>query len=367
MMVRIPVAIYPFCAEILPLVKVFDIIQETFILKQLVSPSGFGLAGHDAGYACNHPDVGITVTDEFDYKDGEWTTLLLIEPIMIKEEADYSYEEIIHGATFHGKRIIFVSASKQYDDKINELIKLRQDDMIELISYVRDETPEYGIERRFHDVEVPVILVGGLLEEADTFEVLLKLAEKLKSENMNPLVITKHPMGEVLGLHNINHIWNNSDYTEAEKISTINLHVNNLVKEKRPEVVLVEAPDAVLRYNDYATNGFGIRTYMFCQACSPDRFICCVPFELAVDDYLNAISIKFEETRGISITSVHASNVLVDVQGLMQKKRISIIYNNINFVKEKILKERTPSQIPIHSVILNGIDGMYHDLFEDEG
>nr|WP_308742309.1 hypothetical protein [uncultured Anaerocolumna sp.] len=361
----IPVAIYPFCAEILPIVKTFNKLQESFVIKRLISPSGFGLTGHDAGYVCNHPDVGFVVTEEFNFEGKEWTTLILFEPIMIKEKIDYSYVDIAEAAILYGKQVIFFSASEEGDNKINQLSKLYSD-KIEIKPYITYKNHAHNEEHKFYDMEVPVILVGGLLEEADNFEVLLKLAVKLKMENTNALVITKHPMGELFGFYNLNHIWNCTDHSEAQKINEINRYMNSLLKEKRPEVILMEAPDAVLKYNDYAVNGFGIRTYMLCQAVAPDRFICCVPFELAVGEFLDAISKKFEATLGVSITSVHASNILIDMQDLKQKFDISIVYCNLKFVRQQLLKEGRQYQIPVYSVVMNGIDEVYNNLFENE-
>lgn len=361
----IPVAIYPFCAEILPVVKTFEKLQNLFVINCLISPSGFGLSGHDAGYVCNHPNIGIVVTDEFNYDDTEWTTLILFEPIMIKEKVDYSYGVIAEQAVLHGKHVIFLSSSAKVNDNIKELSDLYFD-KIEIREYIKSNGNYRKVGQIFHDVEVPIVLLGGLLEEADNYEILLKLASKLKLENVNTLVFTKHPIGELLGFHNMDHIWNCSDYSEAQKIKEINHYINSIVEIERPEVILLEAPDAVLRYNDYAVNGFGIRTYMLCQAVTPDRFVCCVPFELASDNFLSVISLGFEKTLGASITSVHASNILIDTQELMQKRDISIVHSDLKFVREQLFKEREHSKIPIYNVVVDEIDELYNDLFENQ-
>lgn len=360
----IPVAVYPYCAEVLPLVKTFAKLQDNYEINSLISPNGFGLTGRDAGYVCNNPEVGLIVSDEFNYKDAEWTTLILLEPIMVKEQVDYSYETITEQAVLHGKHVIFLSASLKVDDKIRKLSELYSN-QVEIRSYIQSNGNCSEEEPRFHDIEVPVILVGGVLEEADSFEVLLQLSVKLKTDNMNPLVFTKHPMGALLGFHSMNHIWNNTGISEAQKIKEINSYINYMVEEERPGIILLEAPDAVMRYNDYAVNGFGIRTYMLCQAVTPDRFVCCTPFGLSFENFLNQISLKFEKTLGTPITSVHVSNVFIDYQDLIQKHNISFMYCNQKFVRER-LKIREHSQIPIHSVVLDGIDELYSDLFEDE-
>lgn len=78
-------AIYPFCAEILPVIKLFENLQKEYSLKYIISPKGFGYVEQDAAYACNHPQIGIKVLDEIPFDKDDWSTLLLFEPIMKKE------------------------------------------------------------------------------------------------------------------------------------------------------------------------------------------------------------------------------------------------------------------------------------------
>lgn len=359
---RIPVAIYPFCAEILPVVKTFEKLQELYSIKRFIAPSGFGLTGQDAGYVCNHPDTGIQVTDEFDYERDEWTTLILFEPIMLKDKISYSYDAIAEQALKSGKRIIFIGVSVKV---MNQMIKLSEfyPDRIEIRTY-KDIGHNYS--KSFHEAEVPVVLVGGLIEEADTFELLVKLAVKAKEDNVNALVFSKHPIGGLLGFYNMNHIWESTALNEVQKVEAINNYINYMVEYLRPEVILLEAPDAIMRYNDLAPNGFGVRTFIICQAVTPDQFVCCLPFIYAVDDFMNAISKGLDKTLGSPITAVHVSNVLVNSQELIHKHDISIVRSNMKLVQSQLSKESEHSRIPMYDVVSDGIDALYNDLFKNE-
>ena len=74
---RIPAAIYPFSAELLPAVKYFERLQDRYTLTKLISLPGFGLGGKDAAYACNQPETGFLVTEELWGEDPSWETLLV--------------------------------------------------------------------------------------------------------------------------------------------------------------------------------------------------------------------------------------------------------------------------------------------------
>lgn len=363
---RIKVAIYPFCAELLPVVKTFEKLQNHYTISRLVSPRGFGLTGHDAGYACNHSDTGIIVTDEFDYDHAEWTTLILFEPIMMKEKMDYPYEMIAEQAIQSGKHVVFLGASTKVNDQMNKIFD-QYPNQIEIRTCLNWNSKRL-VERshNFHEAEIPIVLVGGILEEADVFEVLLKLAVKMKEEGVNALIFTKHPIGGLLSFQNMNHIWDFTNCTEAQKINELNHYINNMVDSIRPDVILLEAPDAVMRYNDKAPNGFGVRTFMICQAITPDQFICCVPFGYAVGEFISAISLGLEKTLGSPITAIHASNVLTDHQEIIQRNDIMIVHSNRKSVRDQLIKEGVNSRIPMYDVVRDGIDSLYNDFFYNE-
>lgn len=71
-------AIFPFHKKLLPIARHFHEMQSKYELTELIALPGMGLAGKDAGAACNQPDLGIRVLDELDVKSDQWDTLLLM-------------------------------------------------------------------------------------------------------------------------------------------------------------------------------------------------------------------------------------------------------------------------------------------------
>lgn len=70
----------------------------------------------------------------------------------------------------------------------------------------------------------------------------------------------------------------------------LNQFIRSIVNIESPQLILAEAPDAIIKYNDVVPNGFGIRTFMLCQAILPDYFIASVTCDLAVNDFLESVS-----------------------------------------------------------------------------
>lgn len=351
--------IFPFCAEILPAVKLFEKLQSEYSLQYLVSPKGLGYTGHDAAYACNHPPIGMRVLDKIPFGEKDWEVLILFEPIM--QKGDFSWEEIIRRAICSEKEVVFLDTKGK--NMPEEIIHIWQEN-IEKIMIKRYTDPQKAdIEEKVHEPEIPVILIGGLLREADCFEVFLQLLETLKQEGWNVAAFSDHPMGVLFGLHSLEHILHNNEYTEAEKISQINIYVNSTVKYTGANILLLEAPDALMKYNECIPNGYGIWTYMLCQAVTPDYLVCCVPFELAEGFFVEEIGKDFLDRLGSNISAVHISNVLLDVASTLQNKQIEILHANMEFVHRRLRQVQEKIEVVrMFNVVVEGTDVLYQSL-----
>ncbi len=351
-------AIYPFCAEILPVIKLFENLQKEYSLKYIISPKGFGYVEQDAAYACNHPQIGIKVLDEIPFDKDDWSTLLLFEPIMKK--GDFFFNEVLHKAIFYGKQVVVFASAEQELLKEIERMECEVRDKIEIRTIRERNLTEY--DEKIYIPSIPVILVGGLLEQADCFEVFLKMAEKLRNEGWNAAVFSKHPLGMAFGFYGLDHIWENSVFREEEKIRQINLYINDIVKCTCANIILLEAPDALMKYNAFIPNGYGIRTYMLCQAVTPDYLICCIPFEATDKNFMKAIGQDFLYRFGCEINAVHVANVLLDSADTMRRKQIKILRTNMEFVHQKMKQQINEGSIPIFNVVEDGIDALYDVL-----
>ena len=127
-----------------------------------------------------------------------------------------------------------------------------------------------------------------------------------------PLVVTKQPIGGLLGFASIEPALCALSVDEAEKIERINVLLKDLETREQPSIILLEAPDAVMKYNNYLTNGFGIRTYMLAQAAEPDAFLCCIPSELGRCPLWRRSAGTSPCVWGVGIDAVHVSNAVID-------------------------------------------------------
>jgi len=355
--VKVSIALYPFSSSLLPTVRYFDQLQNQYTLDKLYSLPGSGLIGKDAGYACNHPPIGRIVSGEIDINDAGWNTLIVAMPQGEKSEIGNHIYTQIRRVLVTGKSVVFCGDCGLSISKKMQVLKHQYSNELLILP----ENPLFSkstmFYERYRQVEVPVILIGGLIESSDTLEVLLGIIAELRKRQLYPSAIVKDPVGRLFGLHSYDSIFTTGT-TEIQKIEALNRFALAVVREERPNVILVEAPDAVMRFNEIAPNGFGIQTYLLTQALRIDYFVCCVPLELLMPPLLEAFSKDFSVRLGSPIHAVQVSNVIGDSAEILQQHAVSYAHTTLDHVQEKIEQEKTISMFPLFDVMRDGGEGL---------
>lgn len=357
---KIPVALYPFSLELLPAIKFFNVLQNKFILKKVIAPSGYALTGKDVGVIANHPKVGITVTDEIDEKSSEWSMLIVVKNDSISKTLRNQEAEKINKVLASNKEVLYITDT--YDEVYDEILELTKIYGEKIKILVSDnncvvENPLFLSE----EISTPVILVGGLFKQADVSEVVYKLSAYLKKENIVTATYVNNPIGTIFGFHSIYPILKQNEFSEEKKISLMHLIFQKIEQEKKPDIIIVEAPDAIMKYSENIPNGYGILTYMLKQSVNYDYLICCIPFELIDGKYLEVVSKGLEESLGRKIDAVHASNVILDVTETIEKKEISLVHVSTEKVK-KYLRKKGNVSIPVFDLINQDVDELFKNL-----
>lgn len=145
----------------------------------------------------------------------------------------------------------------------------------------------------------------------------LSLRKQFADDGYNVSCITSSNMGLLMGMHSYSNIFNEA-WAEEEKILELNQLARKVICLERPRLLIVEAPDAMMKYNNAAPNGFGIRTYMVSQSLEPSLLVCSIPADLAVNEFVGLISQDFSNRYGLAITAIHVSNALIDSLSAVQ-------------------------------------------------
>ena len=366
------VALFPYCAELLPVVKYFHDMQSTYYLDTLYAPMGFSLSGEDAGYAAMHPDTGHKVESSVPMNDPQWHTLIISEVNVENESANIAInsdaEKLARRSIQAGKDIVYICNSQ---DNLPSYMSLLLQSYSERVS-VRAFGDEHrnrcnsSSYNKLQYLYVPVILVGGVLEDADTFHVMTSLAHKLRQERLNVSVVTKHPAGGLLGFHVGYSLLQDKSLTEVEKIIEMNHSLKTLEISELPDVILMEAPSVLMKFNDEIPNDFGIFTYMLSQAIVIDYLICCVPLQMGNKKFILELSNDFQIKLGSSINATHISNVVISSVDTVQNRRVSYTYTDMKEVFDRLVcldKDANESTVVFNIVQKDGIDMLCKHIF----
>lgn len=361
---RRPVAIYPFGRNLLPLVRHFEALQDKYSVQTLIAPNGFSLFERDAGFICNCQELGLLVSDESGLHNKVWSELMLYKGFGNELVGSEMVVRVAEIACSLGKKVTY------FDDKLepipNGLKKLSERYPNNIGFSIDGDSPlrDRRIRSDYASIKTPVILVGSLVEDGSSLEIIAGLTEQIRLMGLRPLVLTKYPIGFIVGFHCLRHIFLDLKLSEKEKIYQLNLLIQDYENTMTPDVILLEAPDPLMRYSNHEPNGFGILSYMLCQAIRPDSLVCSMPCDLVTGQFMQTISDDFIIRYGAPIDAVHVNNIIIDSADLLQSHEMSFVHIDQVKVQNQINKESNSSAIPIFNVLLDNAAMLWRHIYE---
>lgn len=355
-------AIFPFTGTALPIVRHFENLQSIYHVSQVISWRCAGLGGKDAACIYNHPVVGVPVVDIPDALDTSWDMLLVDCSEAENPNSSMDSLKFFQKSLDAGKEITFIVNVYQ-EDKYSAKLQKIYPNQVEIITANSSISYNFGNIELCNPVAVPILMVGGLIDRSDTLEIILALKEKFLADGKTASCIVGSNLGLLVGAHSYQHIFDNTCLPEERKILQLNQLAQNIIRAERPDLMLVEAPDAVVKYNSIIPNGFGIRTYMTVQALDPDLFICSVPCDLAFSAFLDSASEGINHKYGFPISAVHASNAMVDSAELVYERKPMMVHVDMKAVSQ-LTGSNTKGALPVYDIISQGAECLYHQICE---
>ena len=144
---------------------------------------------------------------------------------------------------------------------------------------------------KLYPINVPVIAVMGLTPNSSKFDVQVELRKTFSDAGYKATVIASNSLGKLLGMH-IYPEFMFSDHSLAKKTYGFNHYVNKLVKDERPDVIIIGIPDGIIPYNQKIHNSFGEITSIVCHAVHPDFSILTSGFlDVVNQDYFSQLKL----------------------------------------------------------------------------
>lgn len=337
--------IYPYDMEFTPVLRHRSLLTE-YDISCLVSPNGWGFTGKDAGIADRGPDVGITVSSDFEKALDLCDTVMIVESHLPFDFEKYIFKKIISAVKSKKNIICSLSLNKEAIEKISSMCNcegvyfkyfdgnqsfLSEDIVIE------DESIE--------EIDIPVILTVGIDEKTNKFEIQLALRDKIQKSGYKISQIGTRPYCEMLGFHPFPSFMYGNSISDVNKVLMFNRYIKNIEKTEEPDVIIIGVPGGVMPYNRRITNKFGLLAFEVSQAVIPDVVIASLLYEdckpEGFDEYTNLFKYKL----GFEVDFFNISNMQFDWLKANEeyvKSYISLDYKFIDEKKEKYISNKIP-------------------------
>lgn len=354
------ILIFPVSKSAIPIVSTFHSFfpNQQFVLATL---PGTALANHDFSFADNRSHTGWIVSENFNAALCN-VDALLIPPGNITDPIHAETANIIRTAIKLKKAVTCCCTLD--DDLLSDIQVLATEHRTHFSYYGSNHErviPPNIHNSFFFESSVPVVMVCGLIEESNVFEIFLKLVAEAKRKGLNPLAFSSNYYVQALGLHN--YPLPPNGLSESDKITYFNRFLEQLFYLDSPDIIIFHAPDPILRFSTRFPNGYGILTYMLTQAVRPDFAICCLQsYAGNIEKLVEHISRDTRSRLGFPINYFHLSNAAVDRNSLFEHFEMLCTHVPEKEVDE-LIANMHPS-IPVYNLLSKfSFDDMVTDLF----
>lgn len=295
------ILIYPVDKAIFAVLDNIDLLKEIEIVG-LVSPKGWGYCGQEV-YVNGKK---ITITDQFE-KLIKISTDIWIVNSDNKLEFDKFILPVLEISLLRGVK---VSIYRQFGDDINNLVNTKFKKII--VQNVNSNNDISSYEGEIQIIDTPIILLLGLFENFNDFNVQLVIRKELLKRGYKVLQIGSKNESEIFGFESFPSFIKKHDIKESSKILMLNSYIVSKIKEQKPDVIVLGVPGEIFPYSNKIHTDFGLTNFYVTKAISPDLTILGLPFEIYNLLDIQNIKKNVEGMLGLVVDYFYVSDKKID-------------------------------------------------------
>lgn len=354
-MLKDRIVAYPYDIELASIVRHSNLIQNTEIAG-IVSPNGWGFCNSDASRADGGIPLGITVESSFENISLPYDTVLfscsdnnlhLENTCLMKiEEAIKTKRNIICTRYLDDDFLYYIKRSCENNNNYFRYFSPQKGNFKNVLDM---NEPEY-----LYPINVPIILILGLAEKTQKFEIQLALREQLIKRKYKISQIGSRSYCELFDFHSFPDFMYMAPVSESQKVILFNHYIKSLEVSENPDILIIGVPGGILPINDYFPNRFGIMAYEVSQSIQPDITIMSTLYEDYKKEYFESMNTLIKYKFGFEIDYYNLSNTQFD--WINAKEYRKYIYNTIDYKHiEKKKSKYGDLCTPVYN-LLNGSD-----------
>lgn len=344
-------AIYPFSQSSSSLYEFFPIFQPEYEVTHVVSPVGLGFAGHDASFATNRSDFGITVQNNIDQALNECDALLVPFGNLKTDPAFFDAFDVMCKAAEQGK-VVFCASKLTH----SQYKKLNSVASVLYYGFYEESYRAKYITTNMYKPSVPVVFVHNLTFEADSFEVTLSLAQRFRRDGVRVTVIGARPEYNFFGMNGSSLLLdffygNHPIHSVAQCIQNFHHYLRTIELFQHPEVILINIPGGALSTQNYYYNEAGVFAYLMSRIVRPDYAVVCMPYADLTVDVFQTINKELLSKFDCGLDLVHFSNKILHAEQTRLTEKEQTLYIPEREVVQKA-KELRKIDLPIYCALV---------------
>lgn len=351
--------IFPYGHDFEPVIRHAGLLDTRYEIVALVSPGGWGLSGKEivmrnTGRMLHIYERIQDVTEEYDS--------LFIPSIETPDEEveNRLVDEMVKMISHLSHIVCAARLTDTNRKKLQNACRLTKS-LCDFEDFSEHKEPKaYGLTEAVEQfpslqtLDIPVVMVAGVWEKTDKFEVSLALREQFLKEGYRLSQVGSRNGCEMLGFHSFPGFMFRKDVDAIDKIIYFNQWIVQIAEKEQPDMMMITIPGAMQNYNEQLTRGFGMLHHQVFQAVTPDILVMCTFYMSVEKDILEELSRLCEYKFGIPVDAFHMSNLFIDRNESEEQRQI--VTNSIyrKFVSETIMERCLDCSVPIFNMLETG-------------
>lgn len=338
-------AIYPYYSGFSAIARYLEKLNPIYHVEWLVVP-GFRYEGKDAGLLYNEPMMGMTISNNITAAIDECDCLII---------TDGNYPERFR-ENILGNILLALKKNKEIictlelmEDELNSIREECSYNDI-LFKYPLDikrkyKTPDFS--KKLITPKASVIFIGEVISGLDSFKITLGITTNMRKHGYKTITLVEKSWCDFLNLTPMPDFMIQNNMDDNSKVYAFNQFIRQLEQKENPDLIIIQLPGAIMRFNDNLTAGFGIVPYLIGLAVQAEYMIFSSSYNIMPPTYYESLSERFEHQIGVGIDFLHMSNALIDVNDSKGPDNFSFLRVEQEKVENEVNRLNQIGEIPV--------------------
>lgn len=320
--------VYPMDREYIALFRYQKLIDKYETLIP-ISPNGYGFTNKDVGIIDKGTILGTIISSDFEEAINQ------VQDVIFTRYSSEIINKMVY-AVHNNNNIVCLFALDKEEENIIYAECLKYN--VTFTNFASEETIDkeksYATEA-IKEIKTPVLVVCGLSEKTQKFDIQLFVRELLEKEGYKISQIGSRTYSKLFNMYNFpSYMLEKND--EQDKIHYFNKFVKEIELKETPDLIIIGVPGGVMPYDKDHANGFGVLNYLVSNAVNVDYTMLSLAYNDYDEGFFQYLNEFMKYRYDYSKIKFHLSNVFHDIYGDKRIEGERIIYVGDSSIVKKM-------------------------------